>query len=247
MRYCPSTRSASLDSACRLSRVCALAKFFLARLTLLDVLGLAGLRPGRSHDLLFVPVGVPDVQGAHLGELGHRPPVGGNRGHGDRRGVRLRESVVLRSDQEACGHPLDVVLEWAGQRLVEVVQIEQQPAFGRGERTEVRQVSVPAQLHRQTRPRRVLEVGGHDPRGTAVEGERRNHHPTVTHRDEVGLARLVLLLQQKRSGQGGRKRVSNPCGSTRGLHCSPLGRGRGARRLSRRRLSRWPQHHLLRV
>ena len=30
IRYCPSTRSASLDSACRLSRVCAFATFFSA-------------------------------------------------------------------------------------------------------------------------------------------------------------------------------------------------------------------------
>ena len=31
IRYCPSTTSASLDSACRLSRVCAFATFFSAR------------------------------------------------------------------------------------------------------------------------------------------------------------------------------------------------------------------------
>ena len=31
IRYCPSTSSASLDSACRLSRVCAFARFFSAR------------------------------------------------------------------------------------------------------------------------------------------------------------------------------------------------------------------------
>ena len=31
IRYCPSTCSASLDSACRLSRVCAFARFFSAR------------------------------------------------------------------------------------------------------------------------------------------------------------------------------------------------------------------------
>src|SRR5256885_25715 len=31
IRYCPSTSSASLDSACRLSRVCAFARLFSAR------------------------------------------------------------------------------------------------------------------------------------------------------------------------------------------------------------------------
>ena len=170
--------------------------FFLLRVTALTSFLLAGLRIRRSHDLPLVHVGVPDVQGAHLGELGHRLAVGGNRGHRDRLGVRLPEPIVLRGDHEARGHPLDVVLERARQRLVEVVQIEQQPPFGRSERTEVRQVGVPAQLDGQSRPRGVLQVDGHDLGGTAVEGEWRDHHPTMAHRDEVRFTRLVLLLQQ---------------------------------------------------
>src|SRR5207344_215304 len=112
--------------------------------------------------------------------------------------VRLshREAVVAGRDREARGHPLHVVFEGTGKRLVEVVQVEQEcPLRGR-EQAEVRQVRVSAELNGETGPRRVLEVGRHDLRRPAVEGERRDHHPPVTNGDEVRLTCRVLLLEQ---------------------------------------------------
>ena len=68
--------------------------------------------------------------------------------------------------------------------------------LGRGKHAEVRQMGVAAELNRQAGPGRVLEVGGHDLGRTPVEGERRDHHPPVADRHQVGLTRGVLLLEQ---------------------------------------------------
>ena len=72
------------------------------------------------------------------------------------RASALREAVVARRDREARREALDVVLERARQRLVEVVEVEQQLPLRRGERAEVRQVGVAAQLDLQAGPRGVL-------------------------------------------------------------------------------------------
>jgi hypothetical protein len=55
---------------------------------------------------------------------------------------------------------------------------------------------IPAQLHLQPRRGGAGEVGGHHLGRSAVEGERRDQHPPVPDRDQVGLAGGVLLLQQ---------------------------------------------------
>ena len=98
------------------------------------------------------------------------------------RASALREPVVARRDREARRHPLHVVLERPGQRLVEVVQVEHQRPLGRCEHTEVREVRVAAELDVQPGRRRVLQVRGHDLRRAPVERERRDHHPPVPHR-----------------------------------------------------------------
>ena len=142
-------------------------------------------------------MGVPDVHRGHLGELGHRDPVGAHRGQCGVASVGLAEAVVARRDREARRHPLQVVLERTGQRLVEVVQVEQQLSLGGSEHPEVRQMRVAAELNLQSRPRGVLEVGGHDLGRAPVEGERRNQHPAVPHRHQVGLTGRILLLEQR--------------------------------------------------
>ena len=109
----------------------------------------------------------------------------------------LAEAVVARRDREARRHALHVVLERARQRLVEVVQVEQQDSLGRREQTEVRQMSIAAELNHQAGPGRVLQVGGHDLGRAPIEGERRHHHPPVAYRHEVRLTRRVLLLEQR--------------------------------------------------
>ena len=52
---------------------------------------------------------------------------------------------------QACRQALHVPLEGAGQRLVEVVDVEQHLPFRGSEAPEVREMSIPAQLHGQVR------------------------------------------------------------------------------------------------
>ena len=42
----------------------------------------------------------------------------------------------------------------------------------------------------------VLQVGCHDLRRAPIEGERRDHHPPVAHRNQIPLTGRVLRLQQ---------------------------------------------------
>ena len=163
----------------------------------------------RAHELLFRQARVPDVQGAHLGELGHLHSI--RRDRLERRGARIGsvETVVPCRDRKARRHALHVVLEWPRKRLVEVVQSEQQRSFGRRERTEVREVRVAAQLHVQAGSRRVLEIRRHDLRRAPIERERRDQHPPMTDGYEVGLPSGVLLLEQcDRIGTIGSRRPS---------------------------------------
>ena len=58
----------------------------------------------------------------------------------------LVEAAVAACDGEARDEPLDVPLERAGERLVEVVEAEYHLAIGRGKAAEVREVRVAAEL-----------------------------------------------------------------------------------------------------
>ena len=141
-------------------------------------------------------LGVPDLQVAHRGELGHRLAIRANRRHGGGFRVRRGESVVPRGDGEARGEPFDVELERAGQGLVEVVEIEHQPPLRRSIEPEVGQVGVTAQLDVQPGRRRPAQVVRHDGGRTPVEGERRHRHPTVAHRHQVLFPPVVLSDHQ---------------------------------------------------
>ena len=106
------------------------------------------------------------------------------------------EAAIAPCDGEAGDEPFDVPLERAGERLVEVVDAEHHSPVGRGEAAEIRQVGVAAELRVKGRPRACREVRGHQIGGAAVEGERRDEHPAVADRDELGNARLRLFLEQ---------------------------------------------------
>ncbi len=103
-----------------------------------------------------------------------------------------------RRDLEARGETLDVPLERRGTGLVEIVDVEEQRPVRRRETTEVRQVGVAARLHPQPAVGRDREVGGHDHRGAAVEGERRRQHPLVAEGDEIRDAGRLLRGQERR-------------------------------------------------
>ena len=148
------------------------------------------------HHRLDVQVRVPDGEQRLIGELTHRRAVALGRGERELATDLRRAPVVPSCDDEACGQPLDVPLERSGQRLVEVVHVEDEPAFRRRERAEVGQVRVTAQLHPQPGRGSAGQVGGHGQRGAAVEGERRDQHAAVTYRQQFRHPRGFLLLEQ---------------------------------------------------
>ena len=131
------------------------------------------------------------------------------------------EPTVATGHREARDEPLHVPLERTGQRLVEVVDAEDQPSIGRGERTEVREVGVAAELDLQTGAGRVREIGRHEVGGAAVERERGHEHPPVADRDQLGHARRVLLPEQldRIAPADGRRHELAVSGSRRRLAC----------------------------
>ena len=132
IRYWPSTCSASFDSACKLSRVCAFcacfraffsavfAAFLSAPLAELVIAARAAIRSASercAYQMSIVRISANRV-------IASRYAVGGR----ERRVACLRvgEAVVARRDREARRHALHVVLERPRQRLVEVVEVEHQ-------------------------------------------------------------------------------------------------------------------------
>jgi hypothetical protein len=102
------------------------------------------------------------------------------------------EPDVATGDLGAGRHPLDVPFPRTGQRLVEVVRTEHEPAVLSCKPTEVRNVGIAAGLHDDPRIRRRREVGRHDRRGAAVKRKRRDEHPPVPDWDELLHARSRL-------------------------------------------------------
>jgi hypothetical protein len=80
---------------------------------------------------------VPDVQVGHAGELAHGLPVAVDGGQDDLTALPGREAVIPPGHLQAGREPLDIPLPRAGQRLVEVVDVEHQAPFGRAEQAEV--------------------------------------------------------------------------------------------------------------
>jgi hypothetical protein len=74
-------------------------------------------------------VGVPDGQVGHGREVPHGGPVGLADAAHDRTAGLVVEPAIAGGDLEAGRQPLDVPLERAGQGLVEVVQVEDEPPF----------------------------------------------------------------------------------------------------------------------
>ena len=192
IRGFPSSIRVSLFSSCMLSRVRALASPLSSGLAL--ALPEQAVEPG--PELVDVHLGVPDVQVALAGQLPHDLPVARGRGEHDLPAVLVAEPVLPRGHLQAGRQPLHVPFPGRGQRLVEVVDVEDQPALGRAEEAEVGQVRVPARLHDHPGGRGAGQVAGHGQGRAAVVRERGLHHPAVPHRDQVRDPRRGLRLQQ---------------------------------------------------
>ena len=218
---------------------------------LVDRLALALLQqavpPG--PEVLDVHLGVPDIQVGQPGELPHFLPVARGRGERDLPAVLIAEPVLPRGYLQAGRQPLHVPLPGRGQRLVEVVDVEDQLALGRAEEAEVGQVRVPARLHDHPGRRGGGQVAGHGQGRAPVVGERGLHHPAVPHRDQVREPGGTLRLQQPdRVSPVGRRlplgvALSRHLGSRRLAADPALGRGHPLpRRLQPGRLAAGQDH-----
>src|SRR4029077_14940307 len=107
---------------------------------------------------------------------------------------------------QARGQPLDVPFPRAWQRLIEIVDVEDQTSLGRTEDAEVGQVRVAAGLHGQPGYRRGGQVAGHRQRRPPVVGEGGHHHPPVPTRTSSGTRDLPCsssrAIGSGRSGGG---------------------------------------------
>ena len=202
---------------------------------------------GHHGDVVEIDPRVPDVEVRHARVLVHRRAVRARHGPVDPVALVVAEAAIATGHREARDEPLHVPLERTGQRLVEVVDAEDEPSIGSGEGTEVREVGVAAELDLQTRPRLARQVGRHEVGGTAVERERGHEHPPVADRDQLGHPRRVLLAEQldRIAPAGGRPPVA-VCGSrrdvARGLALRrALGDARVVDRLGRTAPGPWPR------
>ena len=84
----------------------------------------------RPRDVIGLHEVVPDLAHLHLGQPGHGLAVLARDHACDPPCVRLVELVVPTGDEEAGGEALHVPLPGAGQRLVEVVEVEHQASLG---------------------------------------------------------------------------------------------------------------------
>ena len=147
--------------------------------------------------LLEVQPGVPQVQVAHLGEPRHRQAVGLGGTQHDPAPLVGVVSVGPSGDLQTGDQPFDIPLPGPRGGLVEVVDVEDQPALGRAEHPEVGQVGIPAGLHPQAGIRRLGKVRGHDQRRTPEEREGRDEHPAVADRHQFRHPGRGLRFQQR--------------------------------------------------
>ena len=151
---------------------------------------------GAVLEALHVDLVVPDVERAHRRVVGHAFAVRAHQVGGHARRVAVGQVQVLRRDHDAGGQALEVPFEGRGQRLVQVVDVEDDVALGRGKGAEVHQVRVAAGLHAQAAARRGGQVGGHQRCRAAIEGEGRRRHAPEADRDQFGQASRVRFAQQ---------------------------------------------------
>ena len=189
---------------------------------------LAPQRRDVAPDEVGVEPRVPELDGALLGHLQHRLAVGAHAVQDDRPPRRRGVAVVARRDLEARREALDVPLPRPRQRLVEVVDVEDEPPLRRLEEAEVHEVRVAAQLGREPGVGRPGQVRRHEQRAAPVEGAGRDEHAPVADghqlRDPVG---RLLLEQADRVRPAG---AAPPSARARSgaPSCAPPCRGRRA-------------------
>src|SRR5262249_31452180 len=106
------------------------------------------------------------------------------------------KAVFASGEFNAGDEALEIPFPWPGQRLVEIVGVEHQIAFGSPKETEVLQMRVAAQLRANAGRRRGREVSSHHHGRAANKCKGRLSHAPVANRKQLRKPRLRLLLEQ---------------------------------------------------
>jgi hypothetical protein len=109
----------------------------------------------------------------------------------------LLDVEVASRHGDARREAFDVPFPRSRERLVEVVDVEDEVPLGGCEHAEVGKVCVATRLHAVPRHRRASKVVGHELRRTAQEREGRHQHPRVAHGHEVRDAGRVRRLETR--------------------------------------------------
>ena len=137
--------------------------------------------------LLKIDPAVPDLERRKTHESEHVFAIGGHRARREAARPLVRHVRRPGRDGDAGRQTLDVDGEIdARQRLIEIVDVEQDVVFGRIERAEVHQMTVAAGLHRRPGKRLMREIGRHHRRRAAKEPERVRHHALVALGQKLG-------------------------------------------------------------
>ena len=136
-------------------------------------------RSQTSEDRVDFHARMPRVEVRQRRKLGHRLAIAARRDGGRGPAELSRDVHLERSNLDACCETQHIPLERCRMRLVEVVQVERQPALGCGDDAEVHEVGVAARLSEDPGRRHRCEIRRHDRGAPSKEGERRGDHPAA--------------------------------------------------------------------
>ena len=147
-----------------------------------------------SNENIGFEVRIPCIDRAHAGVFPHVFAIALHSVPSRVPAAAFAKVVLPRSKYHACGEPLYVPLPGSRRRLVEVVDVENEPAFGRAEASEIADVTVAAGLHAKSGSRRAGEIESHQSRCASKERKGRLAHSSVANRKKLRQAPLISVL-----------------------------------------------------
>ena len=142
-------------------------------------------------------MGVPYVHRSHAREIAHGFPVAFHGFERRRFALLFGKAAFASADFDAGGQALHVPFPRSLGGFVEVVDVEDEAAFGGVEQPEIGHMGVAARLDPDAGGRSAGQVGRHDRRRTPEKRERRRCHAFPSYGNELLDARFVLFAQDR--------------------------------------------------
>ena len=101
----------------------------------------------RGDQVFHVDVRVPDIQDVHLAELCQSLSVGSDACGCCVPGKTVAEAVVSAGENEAGGQALYIPFPGGGERLIQIIDVENDPSLRRGKCAEVEKMTIAASLN----------------------------------------------------------------------------------------------------